>query len=126
MLPVVQHALRTLQAQGDRFDAVCLLQPTSPFRESADIDGCLALLIQSGADSVVTVLQVPDKYNPHWVYLADASGALRLSTGETSPITRRQELPPAYHRDGSVYLTRAAVVEQGSLCGARMVGYPVM
>jgi CMP-N,N'-diacetyllegionaminic acid synthase len=125
MLPVVQHALCTLQGQGDRFDAVCLLQPTSPFRESADIEGCLALLIQSGADSVVTVLQVPDEYNPHWVYMADASGALRLSTGETSPITRRQELPPAYHRDGSVYLTRAAVVEQGSLYGARMLGYPV-
>src|SRR2546426_5055707 len=32
MLPVVQHALRMLTAAGDRFDAVCLLQPTNPLR----------------------------------------------------------------------------------------------
>ena len=32
MLPVVQHAVRWLEERGDRYDAVCLLQPTNPLR----------------------------------------------------------------------------------------------
>jgi CMP-N-acetylneuraminic acid synthetase len=73
---------------------------------------------------VITVRRVPEEYNPHWVYFADESGALSLSTGEAAPIARRQELPPAFHRDGAVYVARRAVVmERGSLFGDRVLGY---
>jgi CMP-N-acetylneuraminic acid synthetase len=126
MLPVIQHAVRWLEEQGEQFDAVCLLQPTNPFRTPADIDGCIALLEQSQADAVVSILPVPAEHNPYWVYFLDSSGALRLSTGGVEPITRRQDLPPAFHREGSVYVTRRDVVmTQNSLYGARLVGYPV-
>lgn len=121
-LPVVIHALRTLEAAGERFDAVCLLQPTNPLRSSADIDRCVELL--QGADSVLSVLAVPHEYNPHWVYFRDEMGMLRLSTGEATPIARRQDLPPAYHRDGSVYVTRTEVVlTEKSLYGKRVLSY---
>jgi CMP-N-acetylneuraminic acid synthetase len=123
-LPVVQHALRWLEARGARFDAVCLLQPTNPLRRAGDIDGCIELFEESGADSVVTVLPVPAEYNPHWVYFQGPDGVLRLSTGDQAPITRRQDLPPAFHREGSVYVTRRDVVmESSSLYGNRTVGY---
>jgi CMP-N,N'-diacetyllegionaminic acid synthase len=123
-LPVVQHALRMLEAAGDRFDAVCLLQPTSPFRTPQDIDACVALLAAGDADAVVTVLRVPAEHNPHWVYFRGGDGALRLATGEAEPIPRRQALPPAFHRDGSVYVTRRDVVLDGhSLYGGRVLGY---
>jgi CMP-N-acetylneuraminic acid synthetase len=73
---------------------------------------------------VVTVLPVPEEHNPHWVYFADESGLLRLSTGEAAPITRRQELPPAYHREGSVYVTRRDVLmKENSFYGRRLVGH---
>ena len=124
-LPVVQHALGALAARGDRYDAVCLLQPTSPFRIAGDIDGCVELLASSGADSVVSVLPVPAEYNPHWVYFGAPNGAIRLSTGEAQPIPRRQALPAAWHREGSVYVTRRDVVMGGSLYGERTVGYVV-
>jgi CMP-N,N'-diacetyllegionaminic acid synthase len=126
MLPVVQHALRALEAMGDRYDAVCLLQPTSPLRTAEDIDGCIELLFSSGADAVVTTLPVPPEHNPHWVYLPDDTGTLRLSTGARTPIPSRQQLPDAVHREGSVYVTRTHVVlEQDSLYGDRLVGYPM-
>ena len=125
-LPVVQHALSVLERQGDRFDAVCLLQPTNPLRRAADIDACIELMEQRAADCVVSVLPVPAEYNPHWVYFPSGDGSLRLSTGETSPIPRRQELPPAFHREGSIYVTRRDVVmNENSLYGARVVGYEV-
>lgn len=125
-LPVLQHAVGALEKDGARFDAICLLQPTSPFRTPDDIDGCINLLIESGADSVVTVLPVPHEHNPHWVYFQDENGFLRLSTGETTPIPQRQLLPPAFHREGSIYVTRRDVLmEQNSLYGSKVVGFPM-
>jgi CMP-N-acetylneuraminic acid synthetase len=125
-LPVVQHALRSLEARGERYDLVCLLQPTMPFRDPGEIDGCIDLLERRDADAVVTVRRVPTEYNPHWVYFMDAGEALRLSTGARSPIPRRQALPAAFHRDGAVYVVRTSVVlEQGSLYGDRLYGYEV-
>lgn len=121
-LPVLQHAVRWVEDRGERFDAICLLQPTSPLRTSGDIDACISLLESSGADAVVTVAAVPAEHNPHWVYFAGAGGELRLATGETTPIPRRQDLPPAYCRDGSIFLTRRDVLMDGSLYGTRLVG----
>jgi CMP-N-acetylneuraminic acid synthetase len=124
MLPVVQHTVHELEAEGDRFDAVCLLQPSNPMRRSDDIDGCIMRLEETGADAVVTVLPVPVEYNPHWVYFGGEHGQLRLSTGERAPVGRRQDLPRAWHREGSVYVTRRDVLMDGnSLYGDRLVGY---
>jgi CMP-N,N'-diacetyllegionaminic acid synthase len=126
-LPVIQHAVRFLEAQEkDRYDCICLLQPTCPLRRADDIDGCVDLLERTGADAVVTVLRVPAEHNPHWVYFADDEGLLRLSTGEAEPIPRRQDLPPAFHREGSIYVTRRDVLMGShSLYGRRLVGYPL-
>jgi CMP-N-acetylneuraminic acid synthetase len=126
MLSVVQHAVNAVEGEGDRFEAVCLLQPITPLRRHQTIDACIELLVQSGADAVVTILPVPAKYNPHWVYFKDEDGMLHLGIGETEPISRRQDLPPAFHREGSVYVTRWHVVkEQNTLYGKRLVGLPV-
>jgi CMP-N,N'-diacetyllegionaminic acid synthase len=125
MLPVVQHALRWFDERGARFDAVCLLQPTNPLRRAASIDACIDLLSSSEADSVVTVLPVPAEYNPHWVYFRSTDGSMRLSTGEAAPIARRQDLPAAFHREGSVYVSRRETVLAGSLYGRRTIGHLV-
>jgi len=125
-LVVVQHVVRLLEEQGDRFDVICILQPTSPLRTAEQIDDCVALLAESGADSVVTVLPVPAEYNPHWVYFKSEDGTLHITTGERNPIPRRQDLPPAFHREGSVYLVRRdTLIECNSLYGERTIGYPI-
>ena len=80
----------------------------------------------SRADAVVSVLAVPAEHNPHWVYFRNADGSLHLSTGEPSPIPRRQDLPAAFHREGSVYVTRRDVVmNENSLYGACVAGYEI-
>lgn len=125
-LPVLQHAVATLEAAGEHYDAVCLLQPTNPLRDASVIQGCIELFHSSEADSVVTVRLVPHEYNPHWVYFQDPSGFLKLSTGEALPIPRRQQLPKAFHREGSVYLMRRDVLMiQGNLFGTHVVGFPM-
>ena len=123
-LPVVQHAVRHMEQCGESYEAVCLLQPTNPLRLPEHIDACIELLAETDADSVITMLPVPEEYNPHWVYFGNGDGLLRLSTGESAPVPRRQDLPPAYHREGSVYVTRRDVlINAGSLSGNRIRGY---
>jgi CMP-N-acetylneuraminic acid synthetase len=125
-LPVVLHAMEFVAAAGEQYDAVCLLQPTNPLRRGTLIDECVHSLEASDADAVITVLPVPPEHNPHWVYLVDDRGGLRLSTGEPEPIPRRQSLPPAFCREGSVYVTRWEVLaDQRSLYGNRVVGVEV-
>jgi len=124
-LPVLQHVVATLEASGERYDATCLLQPTSPLRRSETIDACIELLEATGSDSVVTVLPVPPEYNPHWVFFRTPDGTL-ASVMPGPLIPRRQDLPPAFHREGQVYVTRRNVLmEHNSLYGERLAGYPI-
>jgi CMP-N,N'-diacetyllegionaminic acid synthase len=121
MLPVIEHVLRWSDGLEQSWDAVCVLQPTAPLRRAEDIDACVSLLDRVDVDSAVTVVPVPQKYNPRWVYWRTRDGLLRLATGETTPVTRRQELPTAYHRDGAVYAVRTSVLRsRRSLYGDRV------
>lgn len=134
MIAVVRHALDALGALGpepvgERFDAVCLLQPTSPFRTAADIDGAVARLDDPGVDTVVSTLPIPAEHHPDWAYVVDDDGGLVRATafgGGGDPPTRRQDLRPAVHREGSLYVARTRVIaERGSLYGDRVVGHSI-
>tara|TARA_R110002050_G_scaffold300567_1_gene470557 strand:- start:7364 stop:8062 length:699 start_codon:yes stop_codon:yes gene_type:complete len=103
-IEVVVHAIETLEAQGDYFDAVCLLQPTSPFKPIGFIDDCIEEFKKSQADCLISVQKVPHEFNPHWVFEENKHGQLNIATGESKLIPRRQELPTTFYRDGSVYV----------------------
>lgn len=122
-LPVIQHALNFFLEKGEEYDAVCLLQVTSPFRVPGFIDRAITRFTEQDCDALVSVLPVPHEFNPHWVFEAGAQGFLKIATGEEKIIPRRQDLPRAYFRDGSVYLTRTEVLlKQHSLYGSKL-GY---
>lgn len=117
-LPVILHALEYFESKGEFFDAVCLLQVTSPFRTVSFLDKAIQQFIEKGTDSLVSVLEVPHEYNPHWTFELDENNLLKIATGEDDIITRRQSLPKAFHRDGSLYITKTSVLkEQNSLYG---------
>ncbi len=118
-LGVVQHALQYMQAQGEMYDAVCLLQVTNPFRSSQMIDEAITAFAKADTDSLVSVLKVPHEFNPHWVFEASEDGKLNIATGEKEIIKRRQDLPDAYIRDGAIYITKSEVLlDQNSLYGS--------
>lgn len=121
-LDVVIHALQWLERSGDPYDAVVLLQPTSPFRPMGMIDRAVRLLEERDASSVISMEPVPHHHHPFWVFLSDGEGGVRLSTGGRDPIPRRQLLPTALVRDGRLYAIRSQVVlEERSLYGDRCV-----
>jgi CMP-N-acetylneuraminic acid synthetase len=118
MLPVVQHAVRELEIAGDHFDAVCLLQPTKPLRRASDIDEAVGLLERTQADSVISFVEVGDRHPARMKYLTDDGWVIDPPFVEEVEGQRRQDLPTLYLREGSIYLTRTAViVERNSLQG---------
>ncbi len=117
-LPVIKHTLNFFKEQNETFDAVCLLQVTSPFRTVDSLDRALEKFINKNTDSLISVLEVPHEYNPHWTFQENKKGSLVISTGENEIISRRQDLPKTYHRDGSIYITKTKVIlEKNSLYG---------
>lgn len=119
-IAVVQHALAFMESQGKKYDAVCLLQVTCPFRAAGFIDRAIDKFINSKTDALVSVLEIPHEYNPHWAFSVTAEGNLQIATGETEIIKRRQDLPKSYHRDGSVYISSVESIKAGSFYGATL------
>jgi CMP-N,N'-diacetyllegionaminic acid synthase len=128
-LPVLQHAIEWLRTnEGYTADAVMILQPTSPLRRARDIVESIALLQKSGADSVVSVSEVPAHYNPMRTLRIDGHGfATLLVTGEPvrRRINRRQDMPAAWTMNGAIYLFRTSVLTaaEPSLYGNRTAAY---
>lgn len=110
MLPVIQHCLRRLETQGERYDAVMILQPTNPLRRPADIDGAIELFETSGADSVISFVDVGEKHPARMKYIDGNGRVIDPPFRERLEGQRRQDLPKMYLRDGSIYLSRLDVI----------------
>lgn len=119
---VIIHLLKYLKKKNKFYDAVCLLQPTAPFRRENLIDEAISKFLETGVDSLVSVREIPHQFNPHWVF-EEKDGILKIATGEEKIVSRRQDLPIAYHRDGAIYITKTEVIlNEGSLYGKK-IGY---
>jgi len=110
MLPVVRHALRTVEQSHEiRFDYGVILQPTTPLRIGEDIDQAMEILIKTRADSVISVYRVLDRHPARMYRLDDG----RLVPYATEPPGRlRQDLPPVYHRNGAIYAFRRTLLDE--------------
>ena len=102
MLPVIDHAVEFLAQHGWEAEIIVLLQPTSPLRTPTHIRAAVQELRESGADSVVSVVELPRHVSPDYVMRID-SGRLVPFLAEGVRITRRQDARPAFVRDGTVY-----------------------
>lgn len=121
-LEVIKHALNFYQAKNENFDAICLLQPTTPFRRKGLIDEAIDKFISGKYDSVISVREIPSDYNPHWAF-EEENGSLKIATGKSSPIIRRQELPKAYHRDGAIYIIACRQILKGNSLLGENIGF---
>ena len=124
ILPVLQHAIQWLAAnQGFQTDVLVLLQPTSPLRRAIHIDDAVDLLLGSGADTVVSVQEVPHQYNPVSLMQLDDQGYLKPFL-EGEMILRRQDKPRFYARNGPAILALLRrTLDSGRLFGDKVLPY---
>lgn len=117
-IPVLQDVVRRLEAMGESYDAVFTLQPTTPLRRPEDIDGAIELLERTGADSVISFVDVGERHPARMKFVGPDGRVGDPPFGEQFEGQRRQDLPRLYLREGSVYLTRRTVLmEQSSVKG---------
>jgi CMP-N-acetylneuraminic acid synthetase len=96
MQAVLDHALSQFGC-----DVLVLLQPTSPLRRAEHVDAAVGLLVDTGADGVVSVVEVPHAFRP--------SSLMRLDDGRLVPLDPdsplvRQQKAPLYARNGPAVL----------------------
>jgi len=125
-LPVLQHAVR-LMVHKEKFvpDIILLLQPTSPLRTTKHIDEALQKLINSKADSIVSVTKVPHNCNPTSLMRLEGQYLVPYldTLNETNQI--RQKKPLFYARNGAaIYaFTYECLIKKNSIYGDRIVPY---
>ncbi len=122
-IDVAIHATTTMEEQeGLEYDYVVVLQPTTPLRTAGDIDGAVMKLIQSGADSVISVVDV-GALHPYRMKRI-VNGFLVDYAKEEIENMPRQNLPPIYIRNGAIYATkRDVLVKKRTFKGTACVPY---
>jgi len=103
MMAVVQHALDWLEQQeGQRYDLLVLLQPTSPLRAAEDIDRAIEELLLKKAKAIISVCEVD--HHPYWANTLPPEGSMKNFIKPEIMDMNRQELPKFYRLNGAVYI----------------------
>lgn len=108
---VVQHALEEYEKLGQKFDAVLMLQPTSPFRSPGTIDKAIKMFINSdGKYTSIMTAQSIEGHRPEWMfrdvngiafpYVTELDGKKR----ESLELVARQDLEELHRPDGNIFL----------------------
>jgi N-acylneuraminate cytidylyltransferase len=108
---VILHALEHYEKSGKNFDAVLLLQPTSPFRNKQDFNNLISNY-NPDLDMVVSVKNV--KENPYFtLFEEDELGFLEKS--KKGNFQRRQDCPKVFAYNGSMYLMNVATLKKRTI-----------
>ena len=115
MAPVVRHALEWCEAdEGVPYDAVLLLDPTSPARVPEQLtEATRRLDLHPELDGVISVSE--PTFNPVWVGVRPSGspdGALRRFFDSGTGITRRQDADRFLRINGNFYLWRSDFVRR--------------
>lgn len=101
---VVSEVLEGYRRLGREFDYACCVYPTAPFTTADKLREGHALLLSTGADSVIPVVRFG---YPIQRALLIEQGRLRMIRPEHAG-SRSQDLAPAYHDAGQFYWLRVS------------------
>ena len=110
-LPVIRHLVEAVEAQGTRAERIVDLDPTSPLRDLADIDACLALL-DDETDVVITGYEA--EKNPYFNMVEmGGDGGVRLVKKPAQGVHTRQSAPRVYAMNASIYVWHRRTLDKG-------------
>jgi CMP-N,N'-diacetyllegionaminic acid synthase len=110
--PVIDHAVRAIESDGEAVSVVVTLQPTSPLRTAEQIDAAVALLDPPRVRSVVSVTALD---LPASVVGGLVGGRYRSIPMPPGTDTRRQGSPGAVRLTGAIYVTTRGLLAEGRL-----------
>ncbi len=115
MVATVQNALEYAEKKSGKFDAIVLIQPTSPIRTGSDIDAVIRLLGKDSAvEGVISVCPMQE-IHPARMYRLNSENQMESIHAELET-RQRQDLPTVYYRNGALYaVQRSVLFEQNTL-----------
>lgn len=114
VIDAVRDAVRRFREdQGQNFDLVALLEPTSPLR-TPDIVRAVVLAAESpGADAALTVSPVPTRFHVLKQFVIPGDGLVQFAVEGARGVVNRQELGPTFIRNGLAYAVRTSAIDAG-------------
>jgi len=110
-IPVIQHLVRWLEEHGTHPERIVDLDPTSPLRELADIEACIALL-DAATDVVITGYE--SEKNPYFNMVELTSdGRAQLVKRPSTAVHGRQSAPKVYAMNASIYVWHRRSLDKG-------------
>ncbi len=119
---VLLHALNYYDSKGIKFSKMVLLQPTSPFRKTKDVEECLALM-KENVEMVVSVKK--PKSNPMAVLFKVEKGKINKLIDNDSGL-RRQDANAVVELNGAVYVYDVQALRKAKPSEFRNIAYYVM
>lgn len=119
--PINDTILEVLNLVKD-CDLFLLLQPTSPIRDSKNIDEAVELIKNNkNANSLISVCGMEDVHPARMYWMKNLELQPIMQQFES---TRRQDVPTAYYRNGSIYIVRKeAFIKTNSIIAKPSIGY---
>lgn len=100
---VVSEVLKNYLYKGQKFDTVCLLQPTSPLRTVDDITNAYNLFKEKNADAITSVCECD--HSPLWCMTLNQEGYLGDFRKGLSDLPR-QKIEQYYRFNGAIYIRK--------------------
>lgn len=110
--PAIRHCVETVEAQtGACFETIVDLDATSPLRMVEDIHAAVDLLCKTGVGNVIT--GTPAHRSPYFNMVEERfDGSVQICK-PMGTITRRQDAPPCFDMNASVYVWRRGAFFEG-------------
>ena len=117
----LRFVIKEYEELGQKFDTVCLLQPTSPLRDAADIKNAYQIFEKKKAESVISVCET--EHSPLLCNTLKESGSMKGFI-DMKKVGRRQELSTYYRLNGAIYIQTVDLLMQGGdLYGDKSYAY---
>jgi CMP-N,N'-diacetyllegionaminic acid synthase len=117
-IPVLQHAINWLRENKDEeYDYIMMLHPTAPLRTGEDIDNSIKKIIDTKADSIMSMKELTD-FSLKKLKKINNDSILPLLAEEGKVTARRQDAKEkVFKRNCAIYLTKIELIMKGDLFG---------
>ncbi|MBI35453.1 MAG: N-acylneuraminate cytidylyltransferase [Flavobacteriales bacterium] len=104
-----KYVINKLNTESEKkVDEFVVLQPTSPLRNSTDIDNAVSMFFEKQADSVISY--TPESHPISWHKHLDEEN--RFVDIFQEELKNRQDYKVSYYPNGAIYIFKSSIIEQ--------------
>lgn len=121
MIDVVKHLIKFTEKEKYNFDALIILQPTSPLRKISDLNRACKIFSKKNWDSLISIIPIPHQFNNNLV-LNNRGHFLKL---KKKFISLRNNISEKYTSDGGyLFITKKDKLKK-YIIGGKIYGYKI-